>query len=62
MIVLEIQKKIDDIKNRLDEINNLFDIYNINDEESMNYFINEIQSYKEELKKISDEKLKRTNK
>jgi len=62
MVVLEIQKKIDDIKNRLDEINNLFDIYNINDEESMNYFINEIQSYKEELKKISDEKLKRTNK
>jgi len=62
MIVLEIQKKIDEIRNRLDEINNLFDIYNINDEESMNYFINEIQSYKEELKKISDEKLKRTNK
>lgn len=62
MIVLEIQEKIDIIKNRLDEINNLFDIYNINDEESMNYFINEIQSYKEELKKISDEKLKRTNK
>ena len=62
MIVLEIQERIDIIKNRLDEINNLFDIYNINDEESMNYFINEIQSYKEELKKISDEKLKRTNK
>ena len=62
MIVLEIQKKIDEIRNRLYEINNLFDIYNINDEESMNYFINEIQSYKEELKKISDEKLKRTNK
>ena len=62
MIVLEIQKKIDEIRNRLVEINNLFDIYNINDEESMNYFINEIQSYKEELKKISDEKLKRTNK
>ena len=60
MIVLEIQERIDIIKNRLDEINNLFDIYNINDEESMNYFINEIQSYKEELKKISDEKLKRT--
>ena len=35
MIVLEIQERIDIIKNRLDEINNLFNIYNINDKESI---------------------------
>lgn len=62
MIVLEIQERIDIIKNRLDEINNLFNIYNINDEESIKLFKEEIQSYTEQLKKISDEKLKRRNK
>ena len=62
MIVLEIQERIDNIKNRLDEINNLFNIYNINDEESIKLFKEEIQSYTEQLKKISDEKLKRRNK
>lgn len=58
MIVLEIQEKINTIKNRLDEINNLFSIYNINDVESLKFLLEEIETYKEELKKISDEELK----
>jgi len=60
MIVLEIQKKIDEIKNRLDEINNLFNIYNINDKESIEILQGEIQLYKEELKKIFNEELNGT--
>jgi hypothetical protein len=57
MIVLEIQERIDSIKNRLDEINNLFNIYNINDKESIEILQEEIQLYKEELKNIFNEKL-----
>jgi hypothetical protein len=57
MIVLEIQERIDIIKNRLDEINNLFNIYNINDKESIEILQEEIQLYKEELKKIFNEEL-----
>ena len=60
MIVLEIQKKIDEIKNRLDEINNLFNIYNINDKESIEILQEEIQLYKVELKKIFNEELNGT--
>jgi hypothetical protein len=60
MIVLEIQEKLDIIKNRLDEINNLFNIYNINDKESIEILQEEIQLYKEELKKIFNEELNGT--
>lgn len=60
MIVLEIQGKIDEIKNRLNEINNLFNIYNINDKETIEVFREELKSFKETLKKISDEELNRT--
>ena len=60
MIVLEIQERIDIIKNRLDEINNLFNIYNINDKESIEILQGEIQLYKEELKKIFNEELNGT--
>ena len=60
MIVLEIQERIDIIKNRLDEINNLFNIYNINDKESIEILQEEIQLYKEELKKIFNEELNGT--
>lgn len=60
MIVLEIQERIDIIKNRLDEINNLFNIYNINDKESIEILQEEIQLYKVELKKIFNEELNGT--
>jgi hypothetical protein len=50
------------VKNRLSEINNLFNIYNINDKESINTFKEEINSYKELLKKINDEELNGTSK
>ena len=60
MNILEIQKKISEIKNRLDEVNNLFNIYNINDEESITSFREELNSYKEILKKISNEELNGT--
>jgi predicted nucleotide-binding protein (sugar kinase/HSP70/actin superfamily) len=59
MKVSEIQEKLDEIKNRLGEVNNLFNIYNINDEESVNAFRVELNAYKELLKKISNEELKR---
>ena len=62
MNILEIQEKIDMVKNRLSEINNLFNIYNINDKESINTFKEEINSYKELLKKINDEELNGTSK
>lgn len=62
MNILEIQKKISEIKDRLDEVNNLFNIYNINDEESITSFREELNSYKEILKKISNEELNRTSK
>jgi hypothetical protein len=62
MNILEIQEKIDIVKNRLSEINNLFNIYNINDKESINTFKEEINSYKELLKKINDEELNGTSK
>ena len=38
MEVSIIQEKIDMVKNRLSEINNLFNIYNINDKESIDTF------------------------
>jgi hypothetical protein len=60
MVLEEVQNKIDDIRNRLDDISNLFYIYNITDREQITYLIEELNSYKEELKKISDEKLNRT--
>ena len=59
MKVSEIQEKLDEIKNRLGEVNNLFNIYNINDEESVNAFRVELNTYKELLKKISNEELRR---
>jgi|LakMenE01Jun11ns_1017448.scaffolds.fasta_scaffold8698048_1 hypothetical protein len=62
MNILEIQEKIDIVKNRLSEINNLFNIYNINDKESIDTFKEEINSYKELLKKINDEELNGTSK
>jgi hypothetical protein len=62
MEVSIIQEKIDMVKNRLSEINNLFNIYNINDKESINTFKEEINSYKELLKKINDEELNGTSK
>jgi archaellum component FlaC len=62
MQVSIIQEKIDMVKNRLSEINNLFNIYNINDKESINTFKEEINSYKELLKKINDEELNGTSK
>lgn len=57
MIVSEIQEKINQISIRLEEINNLFNIYNINDKESIEILQEEIQLYKEELKKIFNEEL-----
>lgn len=60
MEVSIIQEKIDKVKNRLNEINNLFNIYNINDKESITTFKEEINSYKELLKKINDEELNGT--
>ena len=60
MEVSIIQEKIDMVKNRLSEINNLFNIYNINDKESIDTFKEEINSYKELLKKINDEELNGT--
>jgi archaellum component FlaC len=62
MEVSIIQEKIDMVKNRLSEINNLFNIYNINDKESIETFKEEINSYKELLKKINDEELNGTSK
>ncbi len=62
MEVSIIQEKIDMVKNRLNEINNLFNIYNINDKESITTFKEEINSYKELLKKINDEELNGTSK
>lgn len=62
MEVSIIQEKIDMVKNRLSEINNLFNIYNINDKESIDTFKEEINSYKELLKKINDEELNGTSK
>ena len=62
MEVSIIQEKIDMVKNRLSEINNLFNIYNINDKESITTFKEEINSYKELLKKINDEELNGTSK
>lgn len=60
MDISVIRKKISEIKNRLDEVNNLFNIYNINDEESITAFREELNSYKEILKKISNEELNGT--
>lgn len=57
MVVSEIQEKINQISIRLEEINNLFNIYNINDKESIEILQEEIQLYKEELKKIFNEEL-----
>ena len=62
MEVSIIQEKIDMVKNRLNEINNLFNIYNINDKESITSFREELNSYKEILKKISNEELNGTSK
>ena len=60
MDISVIREKISEIKNRLDEVNNLFNIYNINDEESITAFREELNSYKEILKKISNEELNGT--
>lgn len=60
MIIEEIQKKIDEISVRLDEINNLFSIYNIDDEKTIIIIREELSSYKEMLKKIYDEELNGT--
>jgi hypothetical protein len=57
MVVSEIQEKINQISIRLEEINNLFNIYNINDKESIEILQEEIQLYKEQLKKIFNEEL-----
>lgn len=57
MVVSEIQEKINEISIRLEEINNLFHIYSINDKDSIELLQEEIQLYKEELKKIFNEEL-----
>jgi|TARA_R110000803_G_scaffold21323_1_gene53829 hypothetical protein len=56
--MIEIKNRLDSIMSRVDEINEFFDIYNITDEDSINSVKEEIDNYKKEIKKISDEKLK----
>lgn len=60
MVVEEIQNKINEINGRLQDISNLFYIYNITDKEQIELLIEELNTYRVELKKISDEKLNRT--
>tara|TARA_R110002153_G_scaffold63083_6_gene169416 strand:- start:73 stop:243 length:171 start_codon:yes stop_codon:yes gene_type:complete len=56
--MVEIKNRLDNIMGRVNEINEIIDIYNITDEESINSIKEEIDNYKKEIKKISDEKLK----
>jgi|TARA_Y100000389_G_C17469150_1_gene528674 hypothetical protein len=58
----ETKKRLNVISERLSEINEFFNIYNISDEDSIISVREEVGNYKKELKKISDEKLKRGNK
>ena len=59
--MVEIKNRLDNIMGRVNEINEIIDIYNITDEESINSIKEEIDNYKKEIKKISDEKLKWRN-
>jgi len=56
--MIEIKHRLDEIQHRIEEINNFVHIYNITDEDSIKSITNEIEEYKKEIKKISDEKLK----
>ena len=54
----ETKKRLNVILERISEINELFNIYNISDEDSISSVREEVDNYKKELKEISDEKLK----
>jgi len=53
-----IKNRLNEINNRIDEIISLVDIYNISDDESIDTIKNEVEEYKKEIKKITDEKFK----
>jgi hypothetical protein len=54
----EIKKRIKEINERVGEISNIFNIYGITDKELIESMRLEIDSFRDELKIITDEKLK----
>jgi|TARA_R110000803_G_scaffold197720_1_gene261324 hypothetical protein len=56
--MIEIKKRLNTISERISEINEFFNTYNISDKDSITSVREEVDNYKKELKKISDEKLK----
>ena len=60
--ITKIKSEVNEIQNRINDIYNMIDIYNISDMESINSIKEELKTYADRLKKITDEELKRTNK
>jgi len=56
--LINISNEINVISERINDIYKIMDIYNINDEESINLIKEELQNYLERLEKISNEELK----
>ena len=54
----EIKQRIREINERVGEIYNIFNIYGITDKELVESMKLEINSFRDELKNITDEKLK----
>jgi hypothetical protein len=54
----EIKQRIKEINERVGEISNIFNIYGITDKELVESLKLEIDTYRDELKIITDEKLK----
>tara|TARA_R110000868_G_scaffold196962_2_gene443047 strand:+ start:895 stop:1125 length:231 start_codon:yes stop_codon:yes gene_type:complete len=54
----EIKQRIREINERVGEISNIFNIYGITDKELVESIKLEINSFRDELKNITDEKLK----
>ncbi|MHA2431427.1 MAG: hypothetical protein ACXACC_10425 [Promethearchaeota archaeon] len=56
--LIKISEEINTIKGRIEEIYKILDIYNINDVDSINSIKEELKTYTDRLKKITDEELK----
>jgi hypothetical protein len=56
--ITKIKSEVNDIQNRIDEIYKILDIYNISDADSINSIKEELKTYADRLKKITDEELK----
>lgn len=54
----DIKNRLMEMSERISEINEFFNTYNISDKDSITSVREEVDTYKKELKKITDEKLK----